>query len=136
MAVENRIEAYNLPLGIVSQLYREIAGAKPGMLSKVGLRTFVDPRQQGGRINECTTEDIVRLLEIDGEEWLFYRSFPIHVAFLRATTADPRGNATMEREALKLDATSAAMAAHNSDGVVIVRSSASPLPARSPRSAS
>ena len=72
MAVENRIEAYNLPLGVVSQLYREIAGAKPGMLSKVGLRTFVDPRQQGGRINECTTEDIVRLLEIDGEEWLFY----------------------------------------------------------------
>ena len=121
MAVENRIEAYNLPLGVVSQLYREIAGAKPGMLSKVGLRTFVDPRQQGGRINECTTEDIVRLLEIDGEEWLFYRSFPIHVAFLRATTADPRGNATMEREALKLDATSAAMAAHNSDGVVIVQ---------------
>ena len=121
MAVENRIEAYNLPLGVVSQLYREIAGAKPGILSKVGLRTFVDPRQQGGRINECTTEDIVRLIEIDGEEWLFYRSFPIHVAFLRATTADPRGNATMEREALKLDATSAAMAAHNSDGVVIVQ---------------
>lgn len=121
MAVENRIEAYNLPLGVVSQLYREIAGAKPGMLSKVGLGTFVDPRQIGGRINARTTDEIVRLIEIDGEEWLFYKSFPIHVAFLRATTADPRGNATMEREALKLDATSAAMAAHNSDGVVIVQ---------------
>lgn len=95
MAVENRIEAYNLPLGVISQLYREIAGAKPGMLSKVGLRTFIDPRQQGGRINARTTEELVRLMEIDGEEWLFYRSFPIHVAFLRATTADPRGNATM-----------------------------------------
>ena len=121
MAVENRIEAYNLPLGCVSQLYREIAGGKPGMLSKVGLRTFVDPRQSGGKINERTTEDLVSLQVIDGEEWLFYKSFPIDVAFLRATTADPRGNATMEREALKLDATSAAMAAHNSDGVVIVQ---------------
>jgi propionate CoA-transferase len=121
MAVENRIEAYNLPLGVVSQLYREIAGAKPGMLSKVGLRTFIDPRQRGGRINDRTTEDLVSLQVIDGEEWLFYRCFPIHVALLRATTADPRGNATMEREALKLDATSAAMAAHNSDGVVIVQ---------------
>jgi propionate CoA-transferase len=121
MAVENRIEAYNLPLGVVSQLYREIAGAKPGMLSKVGLRTFVDPRQQGGRINARTTEELVSLQVIDGEEWLFYRCFPIHVALLRATTADLRGNATMEREALKLDATSAAMAAHNSDGVVIVQ---------------
>ncbi len=121
MAVVNRNEAYNLPLGVVSQLYREIAGAKPGMLSKVGLRTFIDPRQRGGRINECTTEDLVSLQVIDGEEWLFYRCFPIHAALLRATTADPRGNATMEREALKLDATSAAMAAHNSDGVVIVQ---------------
>jgi propionate CoA-transferase len=121
MAVENRIEAYNLPLGVVSQLYREIAGAKPGMLSKVGLRTFVDPRQCGGRVNARTTDDLVSLQVIDGEEWLFYRTFPIHVAFLRATTADTRGNATMEREALKLDATSAAMAAHNSDGVVIVQ---------------
>lgn len=121
MAVENRIEAYNLPLGVVSQLYREIAGNKPGMHSRVGLRTFVDPRQCGGRINDRTTEELVRLDVIDGEEWLFYRCFPIDVAFLRATTADQRGNATMEREALKLDATSAAMAAHNSDGVVIVQ---------------
>lgn len=121
MAVENRIEAYNLPLGVVSQLYREIAGGKPGMLSKVGLRTFVDPRQQGGRINACSTDNLVELQVIDGEEWLFYRCFPIHVALLRATTADLRGNSTMEREALKLDVTSAAMAAHNSDGVVIVQ---------------
>lgn len=121
MAVENRIEAYNLPLGVVSQLYREIAGAKPGMLSRVGLRTFVDPRQQGGRINARTTEELVSLQVIDGQEWLFYRCFPIHAALLRATTADLRGNATMEREALKLDVTSAAMATHNSDGVVIVQ---------------
>ncbi len=121
MAVDNDIEAYNLPLGCISQLYREIAGAKPGMLSKVGLRTFVDPRLQGGKINSRTEEDLVSLQVIDGKEWLFYKSFPIDAALLRATTADPTGNATMEREALKLDATSMAMAAHNSDGVVIVQ---------------
>lgn len=121
MAVENKIEAYNLPLGCVSQLYREIAGGKPGMLSKVGLRTFVDPRQSGGRINDCTTEELVSLQVIDDEEWLFYKSISIDVCFLRATTADPRGNSTMEREALKLDGTAAAMAAHNSDGVVILQ---------------
>jgi propionate CoA-transferase len=121
MAVENKIEAYNLPLGVVSQMYRVIAGGKPGMLSKVGLKTFVDPRQSGGKINERTTEDLVELQVIDGKEWLFYKTFPIDVAFLRATTGDSRGNCTMEREALKLDGTAAAMAAHNSDGVVIVQ---------------
>lgn len=121
MAVNGEIEAYNLPLGCVSQLYREIAGRKPGMLSKVGLRTFVDPRLSGGKINDITTEDLVELQIVNGEEWLFYKSFPIDVALLRATTGDTMGNATMEREALKLDTTSSAMAAHNSDGVVIVQ---------------
>lgn len=121
MAVEGQIEAYNLPLGVVSQLYREIAGGKPGIHSKVGLRTFVDPRLQGGKINDRTTEDLVELHQLGGKDWLFYRTFPIDVALLRATTGDTMGNATMEREALKLDATATAMAAHNSDGVVIVQ---------------
>ncbi|WP_136443868.1 acyl CoA:acetate/3-ketoacid CoA transferase [Pacificoceanicola onchidii] len=121
MAMNGEIEAYNLPLGCVSQLYREIAGGKPGMLSKVGLRTLVDPRLSGGKINDRTTEDLVELQNWNGEEWLFYKAFPIDVALLRATTADPMGNATMEREALKLDTTAQAMAAHNSDGVVIVQ---------------
>lgn len=121
MAVENEIEAYNLPLGCISQLYREIAGSKPGMLSKVGLRTFVDPRQSGGKINERTTEDLVKIQMIGDEEWLLYKSIPIDVAILRATTADLAGNATMEREALQLDATAMAMAAHNSDGVVLLQ---------------
>ena len=121
MAVAGKIEAYNLPLGTLTQLFRDIAGHRAGTLTKVGLRTFVDPRQQGGRINANTTEDLVRVMEIDGEEWLFYRAFPISVAFLRGTTADLSGNITMEREALTLDNLALAMAAKNSSGFVIVQ---------------
>lgn len=121
MAMQNEIEAYNFPLGCVSQLYRVIAGGKPGLRTKVGLRTFVDPRISGGKINDKTTEDLIDLDVINEKEWLFYKSFPIDVALLRGTTADVRGNTSMEREVLILDVTSSAMAAHNSDGVVLVQ---------------
>jgi propionate CoA-transferase len=121
MAVAGKIEAYNLPLGTLTQLFRDIAGHRAGTLTKVGLRTFVDPRQQGGRINANTTEDLVRVMAIDGEEWLFYRAFPVSVAFLRGTTADLAGNITMEREALTLDNLALAMAAKNSNGFVIAQ---------------
>lgn len=120
-AQEEKICGYNLPQGVISQLYRACAAGQPGLFSKVGLYTYVDPRFGGGKVNERTQEDMVRYHDLDGEEWLFYKATKIDVAFIRGTSADPSGNISMEKEALVLDNLAQAMAARNNGGIVIAQ---------------
>jgi len=117
----NQVEAYNFPLGPLLHLHRDIAAKKPGVITKIGLGTFVDPRAQGGRMNDVTPADLVEVVQLAGEEWLFYKRFPIHVALIRATTADMHGNLTLEHEGTFMGVLPQAMAAHNSGGRVIAQ---------------
>ncbi len=121
LALANKIEAYNLPQGVISHMYRDIAAHNIGTITHVGLKTFADPRNGGGKLNECTKEDLVKIVNIEGQERLLYKGFPINVVFLRASYCDEYGNCTVHREIGPLDVTAMAQACKNSGGKVIIQ---------------
>lgn len=121
LARDNRIEAYALPSGAIAHLLREIGAGRPGLITHVGLGTFVDPRVSGGRMNAAARDDVVELLTLDGREYLRYKPFKVDVAIVRGTYADAAGNIALDDEPAELDAYAVALAAHNSGGVVIAQ---------------
>jgi propionate CoA-transferase len=120
MVAAGRLEAYSFPQGVLSQLCREIAAGRPGLLTAVGLDTYVDPRQGGGK-QGTAVQDLVEVVELAGQEWLFFRAFPIDVAVIRGSVIDEDGNLSLEDEAIDGEMLAMAMAAHNSGGKVIAQ---------------
>lgn len=121
MCVNNEFEAYNMPQGALVYLLRDMAGHRVGTITHVGLDTFIDPRNGGGKINEKTKEDLIDIIKIDGKEKLLYKTFPVHIAFIRGTYADEYGNVTLEKEPATTEVTSIAQAVKNNGGTVIIQ---------------
>ena len=117
----NKLEAYNLPQGTLAQLFRDIAAHKLGTVTHVGLNTFADPRIEGGKLNSVTTEDIVEVIEILGQERLLYKAMKIDIGLIRGTYADENGNVSLERECVTTEVTAIAQAVKNNGGKVIVQ---------------
>jgi propionate CoA-transferase len=121
LILDNKIEAHCWPQGVMSQWLREVAAGRPGLITHIGLRTFIDPRVEGGRLNPRTTEQLIEVITLAGREWLFYRAIPLNVCFIRGTTADEKGNLTLEHEPAFLEVLPMAMATRNSGGIVIAQ---------------
>ncbi len=118
---ENKVAAYNVPSGILFDMHREAAAKRPGVLTKVGIDTFVDPRRDGCALNEAAAEPIVRRVEFEGDTWLFFPTIVPDVAIIRGTTADERGNISFEHEGAYLGVLEQALAARNNGGTVIAQ---------------
>ena len=123
LAMENKVAAYNYPQGVISQLFRDIAAGKPGLVTHVGMKTFVDPELEGGMLNDMAREagPLVERIEIGGQTRLLYKALPIDVAVIRATYADTNGNCTFQREGVSAETLAIAQAAKNSGGKVVVQ---------------
>ena len=121
LAKENKLRGYNLPQGVLAHLMRASASGKPGVITHVGLNTFVDPNLEGGKINEITTEDLVERINLSGKDYLFYKAPRIDVGIIRGTSIDDEGNITMEEEVGSLSMLSIAQAAKTNGGVVIAQ---------------
>ncbi|WP_124039058.1 acyl CoA:acetate/3-ketoacid CoA transferase [Neoactinobaculum massilliense] len=121
LVTHNKIECWCFPQGVLAELFRDIAAKRPGLITRVGLGTFVDPRVEGGRMNAITKGTPIELMKIHDEEYLFYPSFPINVGIIRGTYADENGNVTLSQESVKTEVLPIAQAAHNCGGIVIAQ---------------
>lgn len=124
LTVANKLAAFMIPQGVTTHMLRSIAGGKPGTLTHVGLKTFADPRLEGCKVNKAAIdsgEEVVSVVNIEGEDYLFYKSFPIDICFIKGSLGDESGNISLNREALISDQLEMAAATHNSGGIVIAQ---------------
>ncbi|CCE97948.1 similar to propionate CoA-transferase [Sinorhizobium fredii HH103] len=118
----NEVAAYNIPSGILFDMHREAAAKRPGVMTKIGLDTFVDPSREGCAMNaSAAAEPVVKKISFEGEDWLYFKAIAPQMAIIRATTADERGNLTYEHEGAYLGGLDQALAARNNGGIVIAQ---------------